>query len=428
MKVYVDSIGCRLNQSEIERIAARFREQGHELIYQPDQAEVVVINTCAVTGKAVADSRHLIRQAAAREGVQVIATGCWAELEPQEILALPGRIRVVNNRGKDDIGGLFPPAIDAQPDDGGRTPLPGERFRTRAFIKAQDGCDNHCTFCVTRIARGQAFSRPAEEILEDVRWAVRGGAKEAVLTGVNLSSWGQDFGQGESLAVLAEKILAQTGIARLRLSSLEPWNLDERFFRLWENPRMCRHLHLPLQSGSDAILKRMGRQITREQFARVVEMARQAVPEMAISTDIIVGFPGEDETHFEESVQFARAMRFESGHVFVYSPRPGTPAALLPGRVPTAEMKRRSKALRAVFAQQGCEYRQSFIGQELDVLWESARQGENGVWRLKGLSDNYLSVVSESLEKRWNQIDRVRVSRLEQDTLAGDIVSHRTGS
>ena len=422
MRVYVDSVGCRLNQSEIESIAAQFRSQGYELVTRVEDAQIVVINTCAVTGKAVADSRHLIRHAAEREGVQVIATGCWAELEPGEITGLSNRVQVVGNQEKSGIGLLFPAEQALHPAITGRSPLPGERFRTRAFIKVQDGCDNHCTFCITRIARGKAHSRTAEEVLQDIHWAAEGGAREAVLTGVNLSSWGMDFQPKLRLADLVQTILQKTSIERLRLSSLEPWNLDERFFQLWEDPRMCRHIHLPLQSGSDAILKRMGRLTNREQFAAVVQTARQAEPNMAVSTDIIVGFPGEEERHFEESLQFIQEMRFESGHVFAYSPRPGTPAALLPGRVPDQELKRRSQRLRAVLAEQGREYRQSFIGSELQVLWESSKQTGDGMWQLRGLSDNYLKVVSTSPVDRWNRIDRVRIARIEKDNMFGEIV------
>ena len=422
MRVYVDSIGCRLNQSEIESIATRFREQGHELVDRLEKADIVVINTCAVTGKAVADSRRLIRHAAKREDVRVIATGCWAELEPQEIARLSERIQVVSNQGKAKITEQFSvsgyqPSIAAA-----RMPVPGDRFRTRAFIKVQDGCDNHCTFCITRIARGRAVSSPATEVLRDIEWAAAGGANEAVLTGVNLSSWGKDFTPALGLIDLVEMILDQTDIPRLRLSSLEPWNLDERFFNLWENPRICRHIHLPLQSGSDWILKRMGRLTDCKQFAGVVESARRIVPEMAISTDIIAGFPGEEERHFEESMQFVRDMRFESGHVFAYSPRPDTPAALLSGRVPPAEIKRRSGLLRSVFAEQGCDYQRGFIGSELDVLWESSVRGNNGEWQLKGLSDNYLRVVSGSSTDRWNQIDRVKIGGMEKDCLLGTVI------
>lgn len=430
MRVFVDSVGCRLNQSEIESIAAQFRSQGHDLVTRVEEAQIVVINTCAVTGKAVADSRHLIRRAAEREGVQVIATGCWAELEAQEIANLSQQVRVVGNQGKESIGLLFPPEPAAQlaaaghARNAGRAPLPGERFRTRAFIKVQDGCDNHCTFCVTRIARGRAVSRPADAVLEDIRWAMAGGAREAVLTGVNLSSWGMDFDPGLRLADLVESILQGTNIERLRLSSLEPWNLDNRFFRLWENPRMCRHIHLPLQSGSDRVLKRMGRITNRQQFAEVVQAARQAVPQMAVSTDIIVGFPGEEEQQFEETLGFVREMRFESGHIFAYSPRPGTPAALLPGRLPAEALKSRSRRLRAGLAEQGRAYRQSFIGAELEVLWESSKQAETGVWQLKGLSDNYLKVEASSPADRWNRIDRVHILRVEKDVLIGEIVSN----
>jgi threonylcarbamoyladenosine tRNA methylthiotransferase MtaB len=423
VKVFVDSIGCRLNQSEIETIAARFRAQGYELVDKADNADLVVINTCAVTGKAVADSRSSIRHAAAREGVRVIATGCWATLEPAEVAGLSGRVQVVGNPDKELIWAQFP-AETGQPSGSiARVPLPGGRFRTRAFIKVQDGCDNYCTFCITRLARGPACSKTVDEVLSDVTWAAAGGVRELVLTGVNLGSWGKDFSPARSLRELIEAILAHTDVPRLRLSSLEPWHLDGQFFELWDNPRMCRHLHLPVQSGSDAVLKRMGRLTRPAEFAGQVMLARRAAPDMAISTDLIAGFPGEEEQQFAETLAFVHEMKFASGHVFAYSPRPGTPAALLSGRIASAEVKRRARLLREAFEQTGREYRSQFVGKVVNVLWESATRMEDGQWQMEGLSGNSLRVQSTHTARRWNHIDRVLVETLRGRMLVGHILA-----
>lgn len=424
MKIYLDSIGCRLNQSEIEKYASQFRAAGHEIVDQPGEADYVVINTCAVTAEAAADSRSHIRRAARAQAGQVVVTGCWSTLDAAGAQALPGVTRVVPNARKDrlvaDLLQLPQEAFDLEPI--ARAPLPGAHLRTRAFLKVQDGCDNHCTFCITRVARGQGRSRTLAEVLRDVQAALEGGAQEVVLTGVHLGSWGQDFEQPSGLYDLVAAILENKKLARLRLSSLEPWDLDEHFFSLWSDARLCRHLHLPLQSGAAATLRRMARKTTPASFAGLVQAARAIAPDMAITTDVIVGFPGETEAEFEESLAFVKAMDLAGGHVFSYSAREGTPAARLPNQVPSALRKERSAAMRAVLADSGERYRARFVGQILPVLWESTdAYGPQG-WRLHGLTDNYLRVTVTWPERLWNQLSQVRLDGLQEDGLTGSII------
>ena len=249
MKIYLDTIGCRLNQSEIETMARQFRAAGHEVVASAQDADLAVVNTCAVTVEAASDSRGKLRHIA-RAGVnEIIATGCWVTLQPGQAGALPNISRIVTNDRKDqlvaDILNDREQAFDVEPII--REPLPGLHHRTRAFIKVQDGCDNHCTFCVTTIARGESRSRPIADVISDIQYALDGGIKEIVLTGVHLGSWGQDFNL--HLRDLVKSILRETDVLRLRLSSLEPWDLDADFFSLWEDARLCQYLHLPLQSG-----------------------------------------------------------------------------------------------------------------------------------------------------------------------------------
>src|SRR5512142_1742249 len=232
MKIYLDTIGCRLNQSEIETMARNFRAAGHEIVDSAEQADLAVVNTCTVTNEAAADSRAKIRQIA-RAGVEeIVATGCWATLQPRQAKDLPNVLRVVANDHKDqlvaDVLNLPPESFELEPI--AREPLPGLRRRTRAFIKVQDGCDNHCTFCVTTIARGEGRSRPVAEVILDIQSALLGGTEEIVLTGVHLGSWGQEF--DKHLRDLIKVILRETDVLRLRLSSLEPWDLDTDFFLL----------------------------------------------------------------------------------------------------------------------------------------------------------------------------------------------------
>lgn len=421
MKIFLDSIGCRLNQSEIEQFAGQFRAVGHEIVASAAEADLVVVNTCAVTAQAASDSRAKIRQAARLSRAEVIATGCWATLETGAAQALPGVSRVVDNLNKERLVGevlsLPQEVFDAEPL--AREPLPGAHLRTRAFIKVQDGCDNHCTFCITRVARGAGRSRTAQVVLADVQRALDGGTQEIVLTGVHLGSWGQDFSSPAHLYDLVQLLLRRADLPRLRLSSLEPWDLDDSFFGLWQDARLCQHLHLPLQSGSGEILRRMARKTTPDTFARLVEAARAVAPQMAVTTDVITGFPGENEHHHAESLAFIRAMNFAGGHAFTYSARPGTPAARMPAQVPPALRKQRNAQVRALFAEAQQQYNAAFIGTEVSVLWESTDAYGPLGWRLNGLTGNYLRVAAYSPQPAWNQFSRVRLERLNAGGLEG---------
>jgi threonylcarbamoyladenosine tRNA methylthiotransferase MtaB len=422
MKVYLDTIGCRLNQSEIESMARQFRSAGHEIVGTANEADLAVVNTCTVTSRAAADSRGALRRVA-RAGVEeIVATGCWATLQPEKAASLPNVLHVVNNSHKEslvaDLLDLPQEAFDLEPI--AREPLPGLRQRTRAFIKVQDGCDNRCTFCVTTIARGESRSRHLADVIADIQSALDGGAQEVVLTGVHLGSWGQDL--GFYLRNLVRAILDHTDTPRLRLSSLEPWDLDADFFQLWEDGRLCQHLHLPLQSGCASTLRRMARKTTPASFRDLVAAARQVMPEAAITTDVIAGFPGETDEEFAESLAFIREMDFAGGHAFTYSARPGTGAARLGGQVRHEARKERNALLRGVFEEGAKAYRQRFVGREMSVLWESVTQLDGRGWQMEGLTGNYLRVTALAPQPRWNLIDRVRLIRQPDGGLSGEIL------
>lgn len=422
MKVFLDTIGCRLNQSEIEKLGNQFRKEGHELVDCAQDADLVVVNTCTVTSAAASDSRQKIRQAGRNSRAEIIVTGCWATMEPEAAANLPGVSTVVLNDSKANIAKLFPgqhtSEYDLEPIV--RQPLPGLHARTRAFIKAQDGCDNYCTYCITRLARGSSRSQAVEEVLEDIHSAAAGGVKEIVLSGVQLGSWGQEFEQPLHLSELIRIILAETDVPRIRLSSIEPWNLDETFFALWENTRLCRHFHLPLQSGAAATLKRMARNTTPTEYRQLVQLIRSMIPQAAITTDIIVGFPGETELDFTESLDFVNEMHFAAGHVFPFSPRAGTTAARMSGQVSPTVRKQRASLMRQAIALSSREYLRQFIGKEMDVLWESADALDPNGWQLHGLTDNYIRVTAVSPEVRSNQIDSVVLVEIEGDGVRAD--------
>ena len=422
MKIYLDTIGCRLNQAEIESMARQFRAVGHEIVASVDVADMAVVNTCAVTNDAVSVSRGKIRQIA-RAGVgEIVATGCWATLQPTQVYDLPNVFRVVTNDHKDhlvaDVLDLPQHVFDLEPIS--RQPLPGLRRRTRAFIKVQDGCDNHCTFCITTVARGEGRSRAIPEVIQDIRSALDGGTKEIVLTGVHLGSWGYDFNM--HLKDLIKVILDETDVPRLRLSSLEPWDLDADFFCLWEDQRLMPHLHLPLQSGCETALRRMARKTTPTSFRKLIAAARNSIPDLAITTDIIAGFPGETEDEFAESLAFVREMDFAGGHVFTYSARPGTGAARMKGQVRPEVRKRRNHILHNALEESAKSYREKFVGRMSSVLWESTSEmGEHG-WLMEGLSENYLRVSAVAPSPRWNEIDEVMLHESGEHRLKGETV------
>ncbi len=392
MKIHLRMLGCRLNQSEIETMARQFQQQGHEIVDDPALADQIVVNTCAVTQDAVHDSRKLVRQLhRANRQAAISVTGCYAQIAPDEIAVLPGVARVVDNAGKDDLvttlTGQPVEPFDAEPI---ARDTPQHLTRTRAFVKVQDGCDNACTFCVTTIARGTGRSRALDDVVREVKLLHNTGYQEAVLTGVHLGSYGHDFGDSDGLARLVRAILDETDISRLRLSSLEPWDLSPEFFRLWENPRLCPHLHLPLQSGCDATLRRMARHTRQSQFRELVEAAREAIPGVCITTDLIVGFPGETDEEFETSAAFVESLDFAGMHVFRYSKRPGTAAARLRGHVREDVKKARSARMIALADAMQRRYAERFVGTSRSVLWEHVAGATEDGFINVGYTDNYI--------------------------------------
>lgn len=411
MKIFFDVVGCRLNQSEVERLANIFYALGHEIVRDPSIADFAIINTCAVTVKAAADSRKKLRRAAREGAKDVIATGCWASLYPDQTINLPGVTGFVSNQEKENLVSLL---LDTPPEQIEkltlkRIHLPGQRGRTRAFIKVQEGCDNHCTYCLTRIARGRSQSKTVDQIKRDIQVAIDGDAKEIVLSGVQLGAWGKDFPDPQSLKVLISSLLSSGGFERLRLSSIEPWDFEPDLLSLWSDDRLCRHFHIPLQSGDDEILTAMGRPITTDGYRALVEEIQTKIPGSAITTDVITGFPGEGESAFIHSLDFIRSIGFAGGHVFTFSPRPGTAAAKMIAQVPFQLAKKRNQVLRKTFQEQGNAFRDRFVGENLPVLWESSEEMTEGSFQLSGLTDNYIRVFANASLNLWNEISDVEL-------------------
>ncbi|MBC7223529.1 MAG: tRNA (N(6)-L-threonylcarbamoyladenosine(37)-C(2))-methylthiotransferase MtaB [Anaerolineae bacterium] len=396
----------------MEALGRDLQVLGARLVDAPEEADLCIFNTCTVTATAAGKSRRRVRQLVRRAPhAQVLVTGCHATQSPEELRAISPRVLVVANPEKEDILAHVRAHMRARE---AACPTPPRGLRTRAFVKVQDGCDNRCTYCVVRIARGPQRSRPPEEVLQEVRERVAEGYQEVVLTGVHVGAYGRDL--GTDLPALVRRILAETEVRRLRLSSIEPHDLRPEFFALWEDPRLCPHLHLPLQSGSDAVLRRMGRRYTAGQFAAWVEAAREAIPDLAVTTDVIVGFPGETEEEFAETLAFVEAAGFARVHVFPFSPRPGTPAATMPGHLPPEVVRERHRALSQVAREGARRFARQFLGRTLEVLLEQRRargDGQRPAWT--GLTGNYLRVEVASEADLHNRILPVRLEDLVGD-------------
>jgi threonylcarbamoyladenosine tRNA methylthiotransferase MtaB len=415
MRIRVDSIGCRLNISEVGKMAWRFTSAGHRLVGPGEVADLYVFNTCTVTHVATRKSRQVIRQMRrANPEAKVVVTGCYAQLSPDEVEAL-GVDMVVGNDQKDNLPDLLAeagflqdaapiPAVD-EVECGAILTLPQSAFlklgHTRAFVKVQDGCDNRCSFCIVTLARGAGRSRPVADVIAEINRLTGLGYQEAVLSGVHLGSYGHDWADPQGwddrcgLQNLVQAILAETDLPRLRLSSLEPWDLAEDFFELWQNERLLPHLHLPLQSGCDATLRRMARDTTQAQFSSLVKTARMAIPDLSVTTDIMVGFPGETEAEFNESLAFVREMAFAKLHIFRYSRREGTAAARMKDQVPASVAQERSRQMHALNAELERAFRQKLIGLTMPVLWESSETFGFGL-QWSGLTNNYARVVTQT--------------------------------
>lgn len=407
MKVHLRMVGCRLNQSEIDSMARQFQGMGHEVVDRPEDADHFVLNTCAVTREASKTSRKLVREFhRSNPQAETTVTGCYAQIAPKELDGLPGVARVVSNADKDDLVSLFTgegiKVFDSEPIE--RTLPVGSLSRTRAFVKAQDGCDNECTFCVTTIARGHGRSRAIDEVLKEVNTLRQLGYQEAVLTGVHLGSYGQDQGLIDGLAQLVRALLRHSDIPRLRLSSLEPWDLAPGFFELWQDPRLCRHLHLPLQSGCDATLKRMRRNTNQEAFRALMQAARGAIPGLRITTDVIVGFPGETDGEFATSRAFIEEMSFDGLHVFRYSSRPGTPASRMKNQVSNQVKKERSAELLAISDSMEENFAARLAGTQQNVLWEQITAATPEGFVHSGYTDNYMRVKAVHPRNLSNRI------------------------
>jgi threonylcarbamoyladenosine tRNA methylthiotransferase MtaB len=437
---HVENFGCRASQADGEIISAELRHRGLIPALGPSRADVIIANTCSVTAQADRTARAFLRKVHRENpSARILVTGCYAQRAPQEVAALPGVHAVIGNSHKalvpelaKQAAGFVPlAALSLVNDTFAHSELsmprsgwyPDGGSQTRPNLKVQDGCGNRCSFCIIPTTRGHSRSLSLEACLESVRAFADAGGTEMVLSGINLGRWGRDLQPQRTLEELVSEILTQTALPRLRLSSVEPMDWTPQLLALFRGPsanRLARHAHLPLQSGSDAILRAMHRRYRPWHYAEKLRLIRETMPDAAIGADVMVGFPGETDALFEESFAFIAAQPFTYLHLFPFSPRPGTTAWQLAQQHPVAPrvVAERSTRLRELIAARNLVFRQSFLGRELPAVTLHAPPGE----RARALTDNFLEVRLDACLPA-NQSVRVRISGLEDGGLTGRVAA-----
>ena len=439
--VAIHTHGCKLNQADSDQLARQFAAAGYRIVESASQADVFVLNSCTVTATADAKARKALRRVhRANPEALIVATGCYAQRSAEELDRMDAVSLVVGNTQKFQLPSMVdailagrektkqfnPPGISQEtltPDQRtGYRPVAvaAKHARSRAMVKIQEGCNQVCSYCIVPKVRGRERSIPPAELVELINRRVAEGCQEVVLTGTQLGSYGFDL-PDTSLLRLLERILAETAVPRLRVSSLQPQEISSELLELWQDQRLCPHFHLPLQSGSDAILPAMRRRYTTGQFAKTVDLIRRTYPDAGITADLIVGFPGESEGAFRESRAFVEAMEFSDMHVFPFSPRPGTGAVHLDGHTPEPVKKERTAEMLAVARRGFLSFRSQQLGQTRRVLWERVPKPE-GDRRWTGLTDNYIRVRAADRRELGNAITPAKLTELIGDEVAAHAI------
>ena len=434
------TLGCKVNQYDTQAMQEVMLRNGYAVVGENDPADVCIINTCTVTNAADQKARQVIRRAIRKNpDTEVLVTGCYAESDREAIEAIPGVSLVFGNREKADLQKYLdlvheswrekdrspllqidPVHHDAVREHANFSMSVSEAGKhTRALIKVQDGCSAFCTYCIIPYVRGRMTSRPLPDIVQEAQQIAANGYKEIVITGVHLGAYGLDIGRQGTIADILEHIHPIDGIERIRFSSIEAMNFPPDLVdRMAALPKCMPHFHLPLQAGSDKVLRQMRRRYTRAEFSRLVEKLRTSFPDVGITTDVMVGFPGETDADFEDSLQFVEEIGFNQLHVFRYSPRRGTPAADYSDHVPPHVSAERSKAMIALGKQLGVEFRERMLGKTMNVLVEESREGADG--HLAGFTENYLRVLTDVPDSAVNRILPVKLTALEGEFIRAE--------
>ncbi|SKC79628.1 tRNA (N(6)-L-threonylcarbamoyladenosine(37)-C(2))-methylthiotransferase MtaB [Maledivibacter halophilus] len=425
------TLGCKVNQYDTEAMIELFEKNDYEVVENSEKADVYVINTCTVTNLGDRKSRQFIRRSKKRNPNSiVVVVGCYAQTAPEEVMEIEGVNLVLGTNERNKIVELVQ-TIDKnekinyvddimEVKDFEELSIEKVKGKTRAFLKIQEGCNRYCSYCIIPYARGPIRSRKLENIISEVNRLAKNGFKEIVLTGIHIASYGKDLKKGTLIDVI-KKVHDVEGIERIRLSSVEPTLLTEDFIGEIEAlPKFCPHLHISLQSGCNETLKRMNRRYTTEEYRKIINNLRREIPDIAITTDIIVGFPGETEEEFMTTYGFVREMAFSMIHVFKYSPRKGTPAAKFKNQVPGDIKNKRSEKMIKLGNELMYKYMNRFIDDELDVLYENHYSKEKGI--VDGLTSNYIRVTAVGEDNVIGKIIKTRLNKIENDTVIGEII------
>ncbi|OPA78394.1 tRNA (N(6)-L-threonylcarbamoyladenosine(37)-C(2))-methylthiotransferase MtaB [Paenibacillus selenitireducens] len=417
------TLGCKVNFYDTEAIWQLFKNEGYEQVdFETQTADVYLINTCTVTNTGDKKSRQIIRRAVRRNPDAIIAvTGCYAQTSPAEILDIEGVDLVIGTQDRDKIMPYVQQLQhERQPINAVRNIMKTREFEeldvpdfadhTRAYLKIQEGCNNFCTFCIIPWSRGLSRSRDPESVVEQAKQLVAAGYKEIVLTGIHTGGYGDDL-ENYRLANLLWDLDKVEGLERIRISSIEASQITEEVLEvLGKSSKMCRHLHIPLQAGDNEVLKRMRRKYTVEEFAAKIERIQEAMPDVAITTDVIVGFPGETDEHFRNGFEFMEKIKFSEMHVFPYSKRTGTPAARMEDQVDDEIKHARVHELIELSEKMQLAYAEKFVGQVVDVIPERDSKGTAGPGKVKGFSDNYLQVIFDGDDSLTGKLCRVQIT------------------
>ena len=434
------TLGCKVNQYDTQAMQEVMLRNGYTIVGENAPADVCIINTCTVTNAADQKARQVIRRAVRKNpDTEVLVTGCYAESDREAIKSIPGVSLVFGNREKADLQKYLdlvhesweekdcspllqiePVHHDAVREHANFSMSVSEAGKhTRALIKVQDGCSAFCTYCIIPYVRGRMTSRPLPDIVQEAKQIAANGYKEIVITGVHLGAYGLDIGRQTNIADILEHIYPIDGIERIRFSSIEAMNFPPDLVdRMAALPKCMPHFHLPLQAGSDKILRQMRRRYTRAQFSHLVEKLRSSFPDVGITTDIMVGFPGETDADFEDSLQFVEDIGFSQLHVFRYSPRRGTPAADYANHVPPHISTERSTAMIALGKQLGINFRNRMLGKTMHVLVEDSYEGVDG--HLAGFTENYLRVLIDVPDSAVNRILPMKLTALEGEFIRAE--------
>lgn len=414
MRVNFQALGCRLNEAELETWAAQFMQHGHQVTADVGGADLVVFNSCAVTSEADRKSRQQINRIHRKNpDAKLVVTGCHASLNEQAVRSHLGVDLVVSNQNKESLVDqamqTFEMPISTRVLDLETSLF--KRGRHRGFVKVQDGCRYRCTYCIVTLARGEERSRQRQEIIDEIRRLGEQGVQEAVLTGVHVGGYGSDT--GDNLHDLIQAILDDTDLQRLRLASVEPWDLPRGFFRLFDNKRLMPHMHLPIQSGCDSVLRRMARRCKTTEFRDLVEEARAANPLFNVTTDLIVGFPGETEQEWRQTMDFIETTGFGHMHIFSFSPRAGTKAAGLAEQIDSSTKRLRSREMHALAAELKRQALDNMVGQPVEVLWEREVDINSHTW--SGYTPHYHRIQASDPDLQESSVTGIEVRSVSDD-------------